>query len=69
MISDREIDEVLATAIHCFEKTAMFRGALRKKYFREELHAALHNTQSGVIEGSCHNCLGTGYEPNPQFRR
>jgi hypothetical protein len=64
MISDNAIDEVLWLAEHHFDQTSVFRGATRKKSFLEALNKALHNKQSGIIEGACSRCLGTGYEPN-----
>jgi hypothetical protein len=65
MISNSEIDEVLEMAAYHFDYSSAFRGVLRKQYFLEALRIALRNKQSGMIEGVCHNCLGTGYEPTP----
>lgn len=66
MISDYEIDEVLSLAEHHFDHTSVFRGTLRRKAFLEALRTALHGKQSGTIEGVCHRCVGTGYEPAKQ---
>ncbi len=64
MISDHEIDELVKLAEHHFDQTSVFRGATRRKCFIEALRIALRNKQSGTIQGACHRCLGTGYEPD-----
>lgn len=63
MISDYEIDEVLELAKHHFRQTQGFHKKFQEKYFLDALHTALHNKQSGTLQGACHRCLGTGYEP------
>jgi len=63
MITDNEIDAILKVVGICYDQTSKFRGANRRKYFLEDLHAALHNKQTGTMEGVCIRCFGTGYEP------
>lgn len=62
----------VSNAVYDFEeeKYSEFGGIfLVLKYSPEQTnlvapHRALHNKRSGLLEGVCRRCLGTGYEPD-----